>query len=67
VVLDHLLDLPLDRFEVEGNRVLHRGILDRRQRQLLNELPGLDEVLELATVEVVAIAPGARVGRLAAT
>ena len=31
-VLDHLFDLLLHRFEVEGSRVLHRRIVNGRQR-----------------------------------
>src|SRR5262245_30749784 len=31
-VLDHLLNLLLHRIKVEGSRVLHRRIVDRRQR-----------------------------------
>src|SRR5215813_1421131 len=65
-VLDHLLDLFLHRLEVEGGRVLHRRILDRRQRQLLDKLLDQDETPELAGEEVLAVAEGAGVRRLAA-
>jgi hypothetical protein len=35
-VPDHLLNLFLHRIEVEGSWVLHRRIVDRRQRQFLS-------------------------------
>ena len=61
-VLDHLLDLLLHRLEVEGSRVLHRRIVDRRLRQLRDVLLDQDEAPELAGEEVVAVAEGAGVG-----
>src|SRR5215510_2015880 len=65
-VLDHLLDLLLHRLEVEGSRVLHRRIVDRRQRQLLDELLDQDEAPELAREEVLAVPEGAGVRRFTA-
>src|SRR5215510_12890489 len=52
-VLDHLIDFLLHRLEVEGSRVLHWWIVDRRLRQLRNILLDHDEAPELAGVEVV--------------
>src|SRR5262249_56674364 len=52
--------------EVEGRRILHGRIVDGRQRQLLDVLLGQDEAPELTGKEVVAVAEGPRVGRLAA-
>src|SRR5262249_40098265 len=49
-VLDHLLDLLLHCIEIERGRVLHRRIVDRRQRQLLDKLLDQDESPELAGV-----------------
>src|SRR5215831_15689003 len=65
-VPDHLLDLLFHRIKVEGGRVLHRRIVDRRQRQLLDKLLDHDEAPELTGEEVVGIARGAGVPRLAA-
>src|SRR5262245_61064723 len=65
-VLDHLLDLLLNRLEIERCRVLHRRIVDRRQRQLLDELLDQDEAPELAREEVLAVPEGAGVRRLTA-
>src|SRR5262249_35045304 len=65
-VLDQLVDLLLHRIEVEGRRILHRRIVDRRERQLLDKLLDQHEPPELACVEVVAVAERATVGRLAA-
>src|SRR5262245_51895222 len=65
-VFSHLLDLLFHRIEVEGSRVLHRRIVDRRQRQLLDVLLDHDEAPELTGEEVVRIARGAGVPRLAA-
>src|SRR5215475_8961379 len=65
-VLDHLLNLLLHRFEIERRRVLHRRIINRRQRQLLNKLLDLDEAPELPSKEVVAVAEAASVRRLTA-
>src|SRR6516162_11878598 len=65
-VLEHLLDLLLYRIEVEGRRVLHRRIIDRRRCQLLDKLLDHDEAPELTGEEVVTITPGTGVGRLAA-
>src|SRR5262245_66686732 len=64
-VLDHLVYLLLHRIKVEGRRVLHRRIVDRRLRQLGDVLLDHDEAPELTREEVVAIAPGAGVWRLA--
>src|SRR3989442_2877313 len=55
-VLDHLLDLLLHRIEVEGSRILHRRIINRRQRQLLDILLDQNEPPELSGEEVVAVA-----------
>src|SRR5262249_39853165 len=63
---DHLLDLLLHRIKVERRRVLHRRIVDRRQRQLLDELLDQDEAPELAGKEVVDVRGSAGVERLAA-
>src|SRR5262245_7049306 len=65
VMLHHLLELLLHRLEVEGRRVLHRWIVDCRHRQLRDVLLDHDKAPELARVEVVAIAEGAFVRRLA--
>src|SRR6516165_5142049 len=64
-VLEHLLDLLLHRIEIEGCRILHRRIVDCRLRQLCDVLLDHNEAPELAREEVVAVAPGAGVGRLA--
>src|SRR6266852_2002284 len=61
VELDHLLDLLLRRFEIEGSRVLHRRIVDRRQRQLLDRLLDQDEAPELTGEEIVHVAGGSSV------
>src|SRR5215471_14922354 len=58
-VLDHLLDLLLHRIEIEGSRVLHRRIVNRRQRQFLDILLDHDEAPELTGEEVVHVAGGA--------
>src|SRR5262245_47475456 len=50
--LHHGLDLLLHLIEVEGGRVLHRRIVDRRHRQLPDVLLDLDKTPELARVEV---------------
>src|SRR5262249_26563360 len=65
-MLDHLLDLLLHRIEVEGGRVLHRRIVDRRERQLLDKLLDQAEAPELTGEEVVHVAGGSGVKRLAA-
>src|SRR5262245_51736000 len=65
-ILDHLLDLLLHCLEVEGSRVLHRRIVDRGQRQLLDELLDQDEAPELAREEVLAVPEGAGVRRFTA-
>src|SRR5262249_50409340 len=52
-VPEHLLDLLLYRIEVEGRRVLHRRIIDRRRCQLLDKLLDHDEAPELTGEEVV--------------
>src|SRR5262249_51406402 len=64
-VLDHLVYLLLHCIKVEGRRVLHRWIVDCRLRQLGDVLLDHDEAPELTGEEVVAITPGAGVGRLA--
>jgi hypothetical protein len=63
--LDHLLDLLLHRVEVEGSRVLHRRVVDGRQRQFLDILLNHDEAPEFAGVEVVPVAERTGIGRLA--
>src|SRR5262245_25611686 len=55
-VLDHLVYLLLHRIQVEGRRVLHRRIVDRRLRQLGDVLLHHDEAPELAGEEVVHVA-----------
>src|SRR6476660_5271559 len=65
-VLDHLLDLGLYSFKVERSRSLHRRIVDRGLRQLSDVLLHLDEAPELPAKEVIAVAEGAGVSRLAA-
>src|SRR5262249_38580053 len=65
-VPDHLLDLLFHRIKVEGGRVLHRRIVDRRQRQLLDKLLDHDKAPELPGGEVIHVAGGARCKRLAA-
>src|SRR5215470_2073035 len=55
-VLDHLLDLLLHRIKVEGSWILHRRIVDRRQRQFLDILLDHDEAPELTGEEVVHVA-----------
>src|SRR5215831_4176344 len=66
MMLDHLVDLSLDGLEVERGWILHRRIVDRRQRQFADGLLDQHEAPELAGKEVVAVAEGAGVGRLAA-
>jgi len=58
-VLDHLVYLLLHRIKVEGRRVLHRRIVDRRLRQLGDVLLDHDEAPELTGEKVIAITPGA--------
>src|SRR5262245_54202720 len=65
-VLHRLLNLLLHRFKVERSRTLHRRILDRGLRQIGDVLLDHDEAPELAGEEVVAVAEGSGVGRLAA-
>src|SRR5262245_52364057 len=65
-VLDRLLDLLLHRFEVERSRRLHRREFDGGLRQISDVLLDHDEAPELTSIEVVAVAEGAVVGRLAA-
>src|SRR5262249_6030481 len=65
-VLDRLLDLLLHRFEVERSRSLHRRKFNRGLRQISDVLLDHDETPELTGVEVLAVAEGAGVGRLAA-
>src|SRR5215471_18494293 len=65
-VLEHLLDLLLYRTEVEGRRVLHRRIIDRRRCQLLDILLYHDEAPELTGEELVHVAWRTRVQGLAA-
>src|SRR5215831_11462636 len=65
-VPDHLLDLLFHRIKVEGGRVLHRRIVDRRQRELLDKLLDHDKAPELTGEEVARIARGPGVQRLAA-
>ena len=60
-VLDHLLNLPLHRLEVERSRVLHRRIFDCSLRQLPDVLLDQDEAPELAGEEVVHVAERASV------
>src|SRR5262245_158506 len=54
--LDHLLDLLFHRIKVEGSWILHRRIVDRRQRQFLDILLDHDEAPELTGEEVVHVA-----------
>src|SRR5215471_12236593 len=65
-VPDHLLDLLFHRIKVEGGRILHRRIVDRRQRQLLDKLLHQDEAPELTGEEVVDVGGRAGIKRLAA-
>ena len=53
VSLDLLLDLPLDRVEVERRRRLHRGIFDRSLRELRHFVLYVHETPKLAGVEGV--------------
>src|SRR5215831_17439963 len=55
-VLEHLLNLLLDCIEVEGRRVLHRRIIDRRRCQLLDVLLHHDEAPELTGEELIHVA-----------
>src|SRR5262245_51345425 len=55
-VLEHLLNLLLDCIEVEGRRVLHRRIIDRRLRQLCDVLLHHNKAPHLAPEEVVHVA-----------
>jgi hypothetical protein len=52
-VLDHLLNLPLHRLEVERSRVLHRRVFDCSLRQLPDVLLDYDEAPELPRKEVI--------------
>ena len=60
------VDLLLDRVKVEGRRVLHRRVVDRRHGQLRHLLLDDDEPPELAGVEVVHVAAAQVVEALAA-
>ena len=64
--LDHLIDLGLDRREVERCRILHRRIVNRRQSQLSDFLLHEDKAPELTGVKVVHVAAGPVVRRLSA-
>src|SRR5581483_11446221 len=66
LVAEHLVDLFLDRLQVEGGRVLHRRVLEGRLGQVRHPLLDEDEPPELPGEEVVPVAerPGQR--RLAA-
>src|SRR5436305_8283979 len=57
LVLDRLLDLLFDSIQVEGSRILHRRIVNRRKGQFLDHLLNKDEPPELASKEVIHIAP----------
>src|SRR5262245_36866133 len=65
-VLDRLLDLLLHRFEVERSRRLHGREFDGGLRQIPDVLLDHHEAPELTGVEVLAVAEGTGVGRLAA-
>src|SRR5215475_5368303 len=66
VALDHLVDLPLHRLEIEAGGILHRRIVDRRQRQLGDRLLDEHEAPELAGIELVHVAAAEVVQVLAA-
>src|SRR5262245_39283013 len=53
MVPDRLVDLLLDRVEIERRRVLHRRVVDRRRGEGTDLLLNHDEPPELAAVEVV--------------
>ena len=66
LVPDRLLDLLFYRIEVEGGRVLHRRILNRRLRELRHLLLDEHEAPELARIEVVHVAAAEVIQALAA-
>src|SRR5262249_54056983 len=55
-VLEHLLNLLLDCIEVEGRRVLHRRIIDRRRAPPPDALFHPDEAPELTGEELIHVA-----------
>lgn len=56
LVFDRSVDLPLYSIQIERGRILHRGIVDRRESKLGDFLLNADEPPELARKEVVHVA-----------
>src|SRR5215469_9997003 len=64
MLLDHLLDLAFHSVQVEASWLLHRWIFDGRLCRFGDHFLNHHEAPELACIEVISVAKGARVGGL---